>query len=69
MCPPLSLALLGQSEAHLYRLTHNSDFPPTPAAIAIINKAPLRTHMQYYLNLSQYDTESIPLKVMVGCAK
>lgn len=65
----LSLALLHQCEAHLYRLTHNSDFPPTPAVTAIINNAPLRTHMQYYLHLSQHDTESIPLKVMVGCAK
>lgn len=50
-------------------LTHNSDFLPTPAAIAIINNAPPYTHIQYYLHLSQHDTESIPLKVMVGCAK
>lgn len=36
-------------------------------SIAFINNAPL--HIQYYLHLSQHDTESIPLKVMVGCAK
>lgn len=65
----LGLALLGRSEAWFYRLTHNSDFLPTPAAIAIINNTPLYTHIQYYLHLSQHDTESIPLKVMVGCAK